>query len=143
MCLVMQNADNHLELTWGRRWFWPFSRSLSSHVGSGRLPTYIPAGDAAARGMARRLGGIAASAATDIFLDRPVTAHILGGCAIGGDPAHGVVDKECRVFGYESLRIVDGSMIPANLGVNPSLSITAIAEYAMSQVPPKATAVRR
>jgi cholesterol oxidase len=137
ICLVMQNADNHMELGWGRRWFWPFSRQLTSKVGGGKLPTYIPAGDAAARGLAKRFDATPLSAVTDIFLDRPVTAHILGGCAIGKDAEHGVVDKHCRVFGYDNLLVVDGAVIPANLGVNPSLSITAIAEYAMSQVPKK------
>jgi cholesterol oxidase len=137
VCLVMQNADNHLELGWGLRWFWPFTRRLVSKVGGGKLPTYIPEGDAAARGLASRLDATPVSAVTDIFLDRPVTAHILGGCAIGRDAEHGVVDKGCRVFGYDNLFVVDGAMIPANLGVNPSLSITAIAEYAMSQVSKK------
>jgi cholesterol oxidase len=67
----------------------------------------------------------------------PLSAHILGGCVIGKDRHHGVVDSTCKVFGYENFYIVDGAAIPANLGVNPSLTITAIAEYAMSHIPKK------
>ncbi len=65
----------------------------------------------------------------------PTTAHILGGAVIGADASRGVVDARLRAFGYEDLLIVDGSTMPANPGVNPSLSITALAEYAMAQVP--------
>jgi cholesterol oxidase len=65
----------------------------------------------------------------------PTTAHILGGAAIGSDAATGVVDERSRVFGYENFVICDGSTVPANPGVNPSLTITAMSEYAMSQVP--------
>ncbi|MBI5508617.1 MAG: GMC family oxidoreductase [Deltaproteobacteria bacterium] len=138
ICLVMQNADNHLELKYERRWWWPFAKRLTTDVGAGRLPTTIPAGDAAAKAIARRLDAVPLSAVTDILLDTPITAHILGGCAIGRDPEAGVVDKHCRVFGYDNLYVVDGAMIPANLGVNPGLTITAIAEYAMSQIAKKA-----
>ena len=65
----------------------------------------------------------------------PMTAHILGGAAVGKDASTGVVDTAQRAFGYENLLICDGSAVPANPGVNPSLTITAMAEYAMSQVP--------
>ena len=67
----------------------------------------------------------------------PTTAHILGGAAMGTSPADGVIDARNRVFGYDNLYVVDGSMIPANLGVNPSLTITAMAEHAMSHIPLK------
>jgi cholesterol oxidase len=65
----------------------------------------------------------------------PSTAHILGGAVIGADPSQGVVDARQRVFGYENLLVCDGAAIPANVGVNPSLTITALAEHAMSHVP--------
>jgi cholesterol oxidase len=65
----------------------------------------------------------------------PSTAHILGGAVIASDPSGGVVDADQRVFGYENLLVCDGSVIPANVGVNPSLTITALAEHAMSHVP--------
>jgi cholesterol oxidase len=66
----------------------------------------------------------------------PTTAHVLGGAVIGADASRGVVDARQRVFGYENLLICDGSAVPANIGVNPSLTITAMAEHAMSQIPP-------
>jgi cholesterol oxidase len=68
----------------------------------------------------------------------PSTAHILGGAVIGADPDQGVVDADQRVFGYENLIVADGAAMPANVGVNPSLTITALAEHAMSRVPAKA-----
>ncbi len=67
----------------------------------------------------------------------PTTAHILGGCAIGRSAEDGVVDLNCEVFNYPGLYVVDGSIMPANPGVNPSLTITALAEYAMSRIPPR------
>ena len=70
-------------------------------------------------------------------LNIPTTAHILGGAVIGADPQSGVVDADCRAFGYENLIVCDGAAVPANPGVNPSLTITALAERAMSRVPPK------
>ena len=66
----------------------------------------------------------------------PTTAHVLGGAAIGADPSRGVVDARQRVFGYENLLVCDGAAVPANVGVNPSLTITAMAEHAMSLLPP-------
>ncbi len=68
-------------------------------------------------------------------LNIPTTAHILGGAVIGSDPSRGVVDARQHVFGYENLLVVDGSAVPANVGVNPSLTITALAEHAMSRIP--------
>jgi cholesterol oxidase len=72
----------------------------------------------------------------EAVLNTPSTAHILGGAVIGADPSRGVVDARQRVFGYENLLVCDGAAIPANVGVNPSLTITALAEHAMSHVPP-------
>ena len=80
-------------------------------------------------------GGIAQSGINEAIFNIPTTAHILGGAAIGADPEHGVVDARNRVFGYENLMVCDGAAIPANPGVNPSLTITALAEHAMAQVP--------
>jgi cholesterol oxidase len=70
-----------------------------------------------------------------VLTDKATTAHILGGCPIGKSAEDGVVDTGSRVFGYENLYVIDGSIIPANLGVNPSLTITAMAERAMSEIP--------
>ena len=87
--------------------------------------------------MAEKNGGFAQGAISEVFLNRPMTAHVLGGCPIAGGPETGVVDKKGRAFGQKGLYIIDGSIVPANLGVNPSLTITALAEYVMSQVPDK------
>jgi cholesterol oxidase len=137
--LVMQTLDNHLRVRRGRRWFWPFGKQLVTQIPDGQppVPTYIPAANEAARGIARALGAIPRSSITEAALDVPTTAHILGGCAMGADAADGVIDARCRVHGYDGLMVVDGSMIGANLGVNPSLTITALAEHAMSHVPRK------
>jgi cholesterol oxidase len=101
------------------------------------IPTFIPVANQAAEWLAERTGGIAQSSIMEATLNIPTTAHILGGATIGHGPEDGVVDSHQRVFGYENLLVCDGSAIPANVGVNPSLTITALAENAMSQVPPK------
>jgi cholesterol oxidase len=87
--------------------------------------------------MARRTGGIAQSGLTEAIFNIPTTAHILGGAVIGADPGAGVVDRDNRVFGYRDLLVCDGAAVPANPGVNPSLTITALAERAMSRIPPR------
>jgi cholesterol oxidase len=99
-------------------------------------PTFIPVANDAAEWLAERTGGLAQSSVTEALFNVPSTAHILGGAVIGHDPEDGVVDAGQRVFGYENLLVCDGSAVPANVGVNPSLTITALAEHAMSQVPP-------
>src|SRR5207302_9962559 len=88
---------------------------------------------------ARRTGGIAQSALTEALFNIPSTAHILGGAVIAGDPGDGVVDADQHVFGYENLLVCDGAAVPANVGVNPSLTITALAEHAMSKIPAAGT----
>ena len=134
--LVMQSLDTAMSL-----------RAAPRHVGRGvRLqteqdperpnPTYIPAAEAVTRWFAERTGGIAQSSLTESSLNIPTTAHILGGAVIGADEATGVVDAANRVFGYENLIVCDGAAVPANPGVNPSLTITALAERAMAAVPP-------
>ncbi|HYH53222.1 MAG TPA: GMC family oxidoreductase [Solirubrobacterales bacterium] len=99
-------------------------------------PTFIPIANEAAEWLAERTGGIAQSSVSEALMNVPTTAHILGGAVIGHDPEDGVVDSRQRVFGYENLLVCDGSAVPANVGVNPSLTITALAEHAMSEVPP-------
>jgi cholesterol oxidase len=134
--LVMQTVDSAMRL-----------RAKPARLGRGvRLqteqdperpnPTYLPAAERAARWFADRTGGIPQSGLTESTLNIPTTAHILGGAVIGGDPERGVVDSQHRVFGYRNLLVCDGSAVSANPGVNPSLTITALAERAMSFVPP-------
>lgn len=138
--LVMQTLDNHMRVRRGWSWMWPFGKSLVSQIPEGQpsVPTYIPAANEAARALSKVVGGVARSSVTEAVLDVPTTAHILGGCAMGKDATDGVIDAHCRVFGYDDLLVIDGSMIGANLGVNPSLTITALAEHAMSHMPNKA-----
>jgi len=106
-------------------------------------PTFIPVANEAAEWLAERTGGVAQSSLTEALFNIPTTAHILGGAVIGHGPEDGVVDADQRVFGYENLLVCDGAAVPANVGVNPSLTITALAEHAMSKVPPKEGALPR
>ena len=89
------------------------------------------------KALAEKVGGIPGNAINEVLLNIGTTAHILGGCAIGPKSHSGVIDGQNRVYGYEGMYVIDGSMIPANLGVNPSLTITAMAEHTMSHIPPK------
>jgi cholesterol oxidase len=132
--LVMQTLDNAIALRPRRG---PFGTLwLRTEQDPERPnPTFIPVANQAAEWMAKRTGGIAQSAVTEALFNIPTTAHILGGAVIAADPEHGVIDARQRVFGYENLLVCDGSAIPANVGVNPSLTITALAERAMSFVP--------
>jgi cholesterol oxidase len=137
--LVMQTLDNSVQVLRRWRWWWPFKRVLISKRENRRtkVPACIPQAQRATKVLARRINGIPQNAINEVLFNIGTTAHILGGCVIGADPQKGVIDTQNRVFGYEGLYVVDGSMIPANLGVNPSLTITAMAEHAMSHIPPK------
>jgi cholesterol oxidase len=132
--LCMQALDAHINMGWERCWFWPFRKFLVSH--GDRIPAYIPTANEFAETFARLSGGTAMSMLPEILFDVPGTAHCLGGCVIGRSSEHGVVDHRHRVFGYKNMYICDGSVVSANLGVNPSLTITALAERAMSFIPP-------
>jgi cholesterol oxidase len=134
--LAMQAVDNSMELTYKRRWYWPFGKSMSSDWGDRpKPPTFLPQAHEVTERLAKRLNAEPGSVVPEVLLDTTTTAHILGGCAMGKSAEDGVIDKDCRVFGYQGLYVVDGSMIGANLGVNPSLTITAMAERAMAQIP--------
>jgi cholesterol oxidase len=137
--LVMQSLDNSLQLIRRRRWSWPFAKHLTSQRAPGQppIPNYIPVANQAARFMAERIDAFPSSSINEVVLNVPTTAHILGGAAMASSPAEGVIDSRNRVFGHDNLYVVDGSMIPGNLGVNPSLTITAMAEHAMSHIPAK------
>jgi cholesterol oxidase len=97
----------------------------------------MPAANEVAQKLAEKMGGVPGSVLPEVALDTTTTAHILGGCPMGKDAADGVIDTDNRVFNYKGLYVVDGSMIGANLGVNPTLTITAMAERAMAKIPPK------
>ena len=133
IALVMQTVDNSITVRAGRGLLGRYR--LTSGPGHGRPnPTWIPVAHEAVRRLAATLGGRAGGSVGDI-VDIPMTAHFLGGCVIGNSPRTGVVDPYHRVHGHPGLHVVDGSTISANLGVNPSLTITAQAERAMSMWP--------
>ncbi len=133
--LCMQTLEGHIDMRFQRRWYWPFSKTMTSH--GPKIPTFIPQANEFAFKLARRLGGLAGSAITEILFDIPATAHCMGGAAMGKNADEGVIDSRGRVFAYQNLYICDGSMLGANLGVNPSLTITALSEHVMSYIPVK------
>jgi cholesterol oxidase len=130
--LCMQTLDGHIDMRLGRPWFWPFRKTLMSH--GSKIATCIPQANDFARKVAALAGGTPMSMVTEILFDVPGTAHVLGGCPMGSSPAEGVVDARHRVFGYRNMFVCDGSVISANLGVNPSLTICALTERAMSYI---------
>jgi cholesterol oxidase len=134
--LCMQALEGHIEMRWERPWFWPFHKMLVSR--GDKVPTYIPKANEFARKFAQVAGGSGLSMLPEILFDVPGTAHCIGGCVIADSPDRGVVDERHRVFGYHNMYVCDGSVLAANLGVNPSLTITALAERAMSFIPPAA-----
>jgi cholesterol oxidase len=135
IALVMQSLDNSLSVSLRRAWYG--RRRLVARLGHGAPnPDWIPAGNEAVRLLAQELDGVPGGSVTEVF-GAPVTAHILGGAVLGSSPETGVVDAYHRVYGYPGLHVVDGSAVPANLGVNPSLTITAMAERAISLWPNK------
>jgi cholesterol oxidase len=135
--LAMQNEDSRIGLELGRSPLTLFRRDLVSRPDGARTaPGKLAIGHEVTRRFAARTGGIALGSINEGLFDVPITAHILGGCPFGRSAEDGVVDVECRVHGYPGLYVVDGSIVPGNPGVNPSLTITALAEYAMSRIPP-------
>jgi cholesterol oxidase len=133
--LVMQSLDNAVLVRWKSGLFGG-RLSVARNRGK-RVPAFIGIGQEVMHRYAAKTGGTAMNALPEVLLDMSSTAHILGGCPMGTDAKEGVVNERFEAFGYPELRILDGSIIPANLGVNPSLTITALAEYAMSLVPSK------
>ena len=131
--LVMQTIDATLRFRLKRRWYWPFTRQLVTE--GTRIPTNIPQANAFAERAARAFGGVAITSTSEILFDLPMTAHCIGGCVMGATAAEGVIDAQHRVHGYRNLYVVDGAAVGANLGVNPSLTITALAERAMTFIP--------
>ncbi|CAA0127451.1 Cholesterol oxidase [Mycolicibacterium vanbaalenii] len=133
IALVMQHLDNSIT-TFTRKTKFGF-RMLDSKQGHGQPnPTWIPEGNEVTRRIAKKIDGVAGGTWGELF-NIPLTAHFLGGAAIGDSPEHGVIDPYQRVYGYPTLSVMDGAAISANLGVNPSLSITAQAERAASLWP--------
>jgi cholesterol oxidase len=135
--LVMQTTDAAMRLIPKPRLLGGGIRLQTEQDPERPNPTHIPAAYEAAEWFAERIGGVPQSGVTESVAEIPTTAHILGGAVIGSDPSRGVVDSDNRVFGYRNLLVCDGAAVPANPGVNPSLTITALAERAMAQLPPR------
>jgi cholesterol oxidase len=129
--LFMQTLNSTLKFS--RSWF-----GLKSSMEDGPAPTaFIPEAQDLAHKYAGLVNGKPVALLTETFAGIPTTAHILGGCVMGQNEQEGVIDKNNAVFGYKNMYVCDGSAISANPGVNPSLSITAITEHAMSNIPSK------
>ena len=134
IALVMQSLDSSIHVRGKRgRFGW---RLTSTNDVVRPNPTYIPEAHLVANTIAEQQGGVPAGTVADLF-GAPFTAHFVGGCVIGDSPRSGVIDPYHRVWNYPSMSILDGSTVTANLGVNPSLTITAQAERAMSMWPNK------
>ncbi|GAA4587582.1 hypothetical protein GCM10023107_06470 [Actinoplanes octamycinicus] len=126
--LAMQPLDNSITVFRKRG-------RLTSRPGIGEPnPDWVPAAHDVARRTAEKVDGVPLGSYTEL-VGKPVTGHFIGGCAIGADPASGVVDPYHRLFGHPGLHVIDGSTVAANLGVNPSLTITALAERAVALWP--------
>jgi cholesterol oxidase len=141
IALVMQTLDNSITTYRTRGWFGiPYLTSKQGHGAPN--PTWIPVANEAVRRMAGVMNGTPGGTIGEPF-NVPLTAHFIGGCTIGDSPDTGVVDPYHRMWGYEGLHVIDGSTISANLGVNPSLTITAQAERAVAFWPIKGEADTR
>ncbi|MGB8402464.1 MAG: GMC oxidoreductase, partial [Mycobacterium sp.] len=139
MLLVMQSRDNAIAFRAHKRRLGQGYRLTTEQNSDNPSPTYIDKANRAARWLADRTGGIAQSNVLEALANIPSTAHLLGGAVIGADAASGVIDKDLHVFGYRNMLVCDGAAMPANPGVNPALTITALAEYAMTTIPASTT----
>ena len=133
--LVMQPVDNSLTIVGKKSRFGRWHLTTKKDE-SNPAPTYLPVAHEVIKRVAEKIGGVPGSSVFENF-DAAVTAHFVGGCVIGADAEHGVIDAYHRAFGHPGLHVVDGAAITANLGVNPSLTITAQAERAMALWPNK------
>jgi cholesterol oxidase len=134
--LVMQPVESWMRLGLGRRFGREVLRSEDAH--GPPPPAYIPIAHRIAQRLADRIGGTPGNLLLEVLGNRSTTAHLLGGAVIAADPSQGVCDAKGRVFGYDGLYVADGSAVPANLGTNPALTITAFAEHVMASVPARA-----
>lgn len=132
--LVMRSLEEQLALRLRRRWWWPF-RTMVVTEGN-KTSADVPLAYRFVSDGAEKYGGIAGSLISETMFDIPTTAHLLGGAVMGRDAASGVVDGQQRVFNYANMWVCDGSVVSANLGVNPSLTIAALTEHAMAHIAP-------
>ena len=131
----MQSLDNSMRMIWKRR-ILGGGMSIKNNKDL-KVPVYINIGQEVMKRYAKKVNGIAQNTWPEILMNMPMTAHILGGCPMGKTKDEGVVNDYFEVHNYKNMYVLDGSIIPCNLGVNPSLSIVALAEYAMDNIPEK------
>jgi cholesterol oxidase len=132
--LVMQSVDNAMKMIWKKSLFG--GRMKIDNHGNKKVPAFIPVGQEVMERYAEKiLGSVSQNIVLEVFFNRPTTTHILGGCPMSDNIETGVVDKNLQVHGYPGFYITDRSVIQGNIGVNPSLTIAAMAEYCMSNIP--------
>ncbi len=136
--LIMQTKDSTMKVNLGRNLFTGFRRGLVSRLDPGEtISPPFEVSHGLTQRFADKTNGIGQDSIPEAILGIPTTAHLLGGCPMGRTAEDGVVNSSCEVHNYPGMYVVDGSIMPANPGINPSLTITAIAEYAMSRIPAK------
>jgi cholesterol oxidase len=134
--LVMQRVENFMNLRWRRGGRLRRGGVRAARDAARPVPGEIPQAHRAVREFASRADAVPMGNFPEILFDMAATAHLIGGCPMGRSAAEGVVDPQCRVHNYPGLFVIDGTVLPANPGINPSLTIAALAEYAMSLIPP-------
>jgi cholesterol oxidase len=136
--LTMQTEDNLMQLKLGRNLFTLFRKDLVCERDEKRpIHAVVEVAHRVTRMLAKKMNGVPQGMLNESLLNIPETAHFMGGVPFGESAEDGVIGLNCEVHGYPGLYVVDGSIMPANPGINPSLTITALAEYAMDQVPAK------
>jgi len=133
--LVMQSVDNAMKMIWQNTVLG--GKMKIDNSGQKRVPAYIPVGQEVMERYAKKVSGVPQNILLEVLFDRPTTAHILGGCPMSETSETGVINSDLKVHGYPDFYIIDGSVIQGNIGVNPSLTITAVSEYAMDKIPLK------
>lgn len=133
--LVMQTEENLTRIRLGRSFFTFGRKGLVIRPEKEHSAEELKLASVVTRSFAKKVNGSAHAAFTDSLFNFPTTAHLMGGVPFGRDDSEGVIDLNYQVFNYPGLYVIDGSVMPANPGVNPSLTITALAEYAMSKIP--------
>ena len=133
--LIMQSLPNAMQMKLRKGIFGP--QLIMSNNSGQKVPSFIPIGQDALYRYAKKVNGVPHNAFSEIMFGLASTAHILGGCPMGKSKENGVVDENFKVHDYPNFYILDGSIMPCNLGVNPSLTITALSEYAMDKIPAK------
>jgi len=129
------DKSNAMKMVWKKTFFGGKIKIDNSE--QKKVPAYIPIGQEVMERYAKKVNSIPQNILLEVFFNRPTTAHIPGGCPMSDSPETRMVDKNLKVHGYPDFYITDGSVIQGNIGVNPSLTITAMAEYVMNNIPAK------